>query len=116
MATKTYEIKINGVVENIDAVKTLNEQLKEAESRIKAINAKGFSSIKGGGGGKSELSEQERIEKQIAKNEEKIAAARTEQAKALQMQKDILKEINKEQKGQVAEGRLSKGYKSRLLT
>jgi len=106
---KTYQLVINGVKENIDAVDALNKQLDALEARIKALDGKGVKVGSSGGGSRSELSEQAKLEDQIAKNIEKIAAARTEEYKALLMQKQILKEINNEQKSDVAGQRLDRG-------
>ena len=35
---KIFQIQINGITESIDAVKSLNEQLREAEGIIKNLN------------------------------------------------------------------------------
>lgn len=102
---KEYQIKINGIQETINAVDSLNKQLETLESRIKALEGKAVN-ISSGGGSKSETSEKAKLEEQIAKNAEKIALARTEEYKALLMQKQILKEINNEQKASIAGDKL----------
>lgn len=103
---KEYVLKINGIQETINAVDSLNKQLETLESRIKALEGKAVN-ISSGGGSKSETSEKAKLEEQIAKNAEKIALARTEEYKALLMQKQILKEINNEQKASIAGDKLS---------
>lgn len=103
---KEYQIKINGIQETINAVDSLNKQLETLESRIKALEGKAVN-ISSGGGSKSETSEKAKLEEQIAKSAEKIALARTEEYKALLMQKQILKEINNEQKASIAGDKLS---------
>lgn len=100
---KQYQIKINGLTESIDGVDSLNKQLEALENRMKALEGKGIGASTGGGGSRrSELSEQEKIEKQITQIQEKQAAYRSEEYKALLMEKDALKQITTEMKSQAA--------------
>ena len=101
---KTFKIVINGLAESIDGVDSLNKQLEALENRMKALEGKGIGASTGGSGGsrRSELSEQEKIEKQIAQIQEKQAAYRSEEYKALLMEKDALKQITTEMKSQAA--------------
>lgn len=117
--TKTYQLVINGLKESIDAVESLNRQLADVEQRIKAIDGKTINinvnnvggttggDTTGGGSRRSELSEIEKIEKEIAKVQEKQAAHQSEEYKALLMEKEALKQINVEQKASIASDNLS---------
>lgn len=101
---KTYEIKINGVKESINAVDSLNQQLNDLEQRMNALNSKGVnvSTPKGGGSYKGELDAQEKLEKQILATEEKLAQVRDENYKTLLHMKEELKEYTQVAKSQVA--------------
>lgn len=107
---KTYQIKINGLDVSIDAVKSLNNQLEALEKKINALQGKVVNvstSVSSGGGNRTgALSEEEKIERQIEQIQEQQAAHQTEQYKALLLEKETLKEINKEQKASTAEIRL----------
>lgn len=117
--TKTYQLVINGLKESIDAVESLNRQLADVEQRIKAIDGKTINinvnnvggttggDTTGGGSRTSELSEQDKLQRQLIRNEEKIQAMQTEEYKALLMQKEVIKEINTEQKANIASDNLS---------
>lgn len=109
--TKTYQLVINGVKENIDAVEALNKQLDNLDSRLK--NQSRAINIIGGGSSKSELSEKEKLESQYVKNVEKEKAYQEEIYKAILMQKNELKAITNLQKASAnemqAESRLGKG-------
>ncbi len=78
--TKEYKIVINGLQESISAVESLNKQLSQLDKQIKAVENKvvNVSSKSSGGGSKSSstssLSEEEKLEKQIAQIEEKRVA------------------------------------------
>ena len=113
---KTYKIVINGVQESIDAVKSLNEQLKSLEDRIKVlesktINIKATSSTSTtGGGSKSssvgQLSEEEKLLKQIEQTERKIKAYSKDIYQNYMASKDQLKEVLNDQKQIAAQERL----------
>lgn len=100
---KKYSIQINGLTESIDAVKSLNEQLSNLESRIKALSS---SSVKvgtsSGGGSKtssnSALNEEEKLLKQISQLEEKQVAYSKEIYQNYLAAKDVLKETVNDQK------------------
>ena len=120
--TKTYQIKINGLTESIDLVKSLNDQLNALEGRIKALEgAKKISissSSTGGGGGSrtSELSDEDKLLKQIEATQSKINQADMADYKVLLDKKNELKELVKEQKSMTAEARLSEGaYDNTML-
>ena len=98
---KEYVLKINGIQETINAVDSLNKQLETLESRIKALEGKAVNISSGGGASlpkASELSEIEKIEKEIAKVQEKQAAHQSEEYKALLMEKEALKQIESQAK------------------
>ena len=114
--TKEYKIVINGLQESIDAVKSLNEQLKSLEDRIKVlesktINIKATSSTSTtGGGSKSssvgQLSEEEKLLKQIEQTERKIKAYSKDIYQNYMASKDQLKEVLNDQKQIAAQERL----------
>lgn len=118
--TKTYQIKINGLTESIDLVKSLNDQLNALEGRIKALEGAKIatSSSSGGGGGSrtSELSDEDKLLKQIEATQSKINQADMADYKVLLDKKNELKELVKEQKSMTAEARLSEGaYDNTML-
>ena len=96
--TKTYKIIINGIEESIKGVDNLNKQLDDLEKRISAVENRTINvrTSAGGGSAASSLSEEEKIQKQIYETQQKIAVARSENAKALAQEKEQLKQINKE--------------------
>lgn len=96
---KTYQIKINGVQESINAVDSLNKQLDNLEKRMNALNQKGVN-VKTQGN--SDLDAQEKLEKQILATEEKLAQVRDENYKKLLHMKEELKEYTQIAKSQVA--------------
>lgn len=96
---KTYQIKINGVQESINAVDSLNKQLDNLEKRMNALNSKGVN-VKTQGN--SDLDAQEKLEKQILATEEKLAQVRDENYKKLLHMKEELKEYTQIAKSQVA--------------
>ena len=98
--TKEYKIVINGLTESISAVDSLNKQLDNLEQRINDLQGKGVN-VSGGGTSlpkASELSEIEKIEREIAKVQEKQAAHQSEEYKALLMEKEALKQIESQAK------------------
>lgn len=113
---KTYSLVVNGIAETIDAVKSLNQQLDTLEQKITALSQKTVNVSTGGSTTKtSELSQQDKLEKQILQNEEKMATMRTEEYKALLMQKEAIKEINTEMKANVAsENLVGKQYENTM--
>lgn len=98
--TKTYEIKINGIQESVNAVDSLNKQLNDLEQRINTLNSKGITVKQSGGG--SALEEQDKLQKQILATEEKLAQVRDENYKTLLHMKEELKEYSQIAKSQVA--------------
>jgi len=112
---KTYQIKINGVEESIDAVKSLEKELFNLEQRIKTLEAKSVNIKTGssGGGGSSRasnvsaLSEEEKLEKQILQIEEKQSAYSKEIYQNYLAAKEILSETVKDQKQLAAAERLT---------
>jgi len=117
---KTYQIKINGITESIDAVKSLEKELFNLEERIKALEAKSVNVKTGsstGGGGSSRtsnvsaLNEEEKLEKQIAQIDAKREAYSKEIYQNYLAAKDVLSETVKDQKQVAALERLqSKNY------
>lgn len=98
--TKEYKIVINGLSESISAVDSLNKQLDNLEERINDLQGKGVN-VSGGGSSlpkASELTEIEKIEREIAKIQEKQAAHQSEEYKALLMEKEALKQIESQAK------------------
>ena len=107
---KTYVIEINGVEQSIDAVKALNAQLEALESRIKSLEGKAVGIKTSGGGSKtsstSSLSEEEKLERQIAQLDEKRVAYSQELYQNYLAAKDVLKETVNDQKQLAAVERL----------
>lgn len=112
MANKTYSIQINGLQESIKAVDALNSSLGELDKKIKALEGKAvkIGSTSSGGGSKSSstgaLSEEEKIQKQIAQIEEKRIAHSKEIYQNYLAAKDVLKEVDNDQKSIAATERL----------
>ena len=109
---KTYSIQINGLQESVKAVDALNSSLAILEKRIKALEGKAVSvGSKTSGGGskassKSALSEEEKLEKQIAQIDEKRVAYSKEVYQNYLAAKDVLKETVKDQQSIAAAERL----------
>lgn len=114
---KTYQIKINGVVESIDAVKILNQELDAMDKRIKALQSSKINATSGGGGGSrsASLSEEDKLQKQIAQTEQKRIAYQKEIYQSLLAEKDLLKATIKDQKQLAASERLTaNGYSNTM--
>ncbi|MBO7694712.1 MAG: hypothetical protein J6T10_19015 [Methanobrevibacter sp.] len=116
--TRTYKIVINGLTESIDAVKSLNEQLSNLESRINALNSKAVnvgSKSSGGSSKSSSLDEEEKLQKQIEQLEEKRKAHSKEIYQNYLAAKDVLKETEQDQKQIAAQERLAaKSYSNTI--
>lgn len=112
MANKTYSIQINGLQESIKAVDSLNASLGNLEKKIKALEGKAVNvgSNSSGGGSKSSskaaLSEEEKLERQIAQIDEKRVAYSKEVYQNYLAAKDVLKETVNDQKSIAATERL----------
>ena len=113
MATKTYQLKINGITESIDGINSLLGLLKSVEERIKTLETAkvNISSPSSSGGADkvrtSALSEEDKLEKSILQTEEKIKATQSERYQQLLAEKDLLKEAVKDQKELAAQERLT---------
>ena len=106
---KEYKIVINGIEKSIEAVASLNEQLNTLEKRIEALEQKNINvnaSSKGGGKRSEGLEAEDKLQRQIINQEDKIIAARTDEYQILLQQKAEFKEINELQKSNVAQVRL----------
>ena len=106
---KVYSIKINGVQESIDAVLALNKMLNELENRIQALEKKNIKINTGGSSsskGTSALSEEAKLEKQIAAIDAKREAYSKEIYQNYLAAKDVLDETVKDQKTIAAQERL----------
>lgn len=121
MANKTYSIVINGLQESIKAVDALNSSLGELDKKIKALEGKAVKvgSTSSGGGSKSSstgaLSEEEKIQKQIEQLEEKRIAHSKEIYQNYLAAKDVLKEVDNDQKSIAATERLqAKSYSNTI--
>lgn len=119
---KTYQIVINGLTESISAVDSLNKQLDVLDKKIaalqgKAVNVSAAASSGGGGGSRtSELSDEDKLLKQIEATQSKINQADMTDYKILLDKKQELKELVKEQKSMTAEARLSdNAYENTML-
>ena len=113
MANKTYSIQINGLQESIKAVDALSASLESLEKKIKALEGKAVnvgSKVSSGGGEKSSskaaLSEEEKLERQIAQIDEKRVAYSKEVYQNYLAAKDVLKETVNDQKSIAASERL----------
>lgn len=108
---KNYKIVINGLQESINAVESLNKQLDALEQRINALQTKSIN-ISGGGSAssrtstKSQLSEEERLAKQIEQIDKKRQAYSKEIYQNYLAAKDVLKETVNDQKQIAASERL----------
>lgn len=106
---RTYQIEINGVQESIDAVLALNKMLNELENRIQALEKKNIKINTGGSTsskGTSALSEEAKLEKQIADIDAKREAYSKEIYQNYLAAKDVLNETVKDQKQLAAAERL----------
>ena len=104
---RTYLIQIDGIDKSIDAVESLNKQLKTLEERINSLSSKAVNvSASGGGSSKKELDAEEKLRKRIINQEDKIIAARKEEYQILLQQKKEFKEIDNLQKDLMAQQRL----------
>nr|UWH97275.1 MAG: hypothetical protein [Bacteriophage sp.] len=107
---RIFTIQINGITESTNALSDLTKQLDELEKKIKALeksNVKINSSATGGGkGNKAQLTEEEKLQKQINKEIEKRAAMQTKEYQELLKQKQATKDIATEQK-QISSGALA---------
>lgn len=106
---KVYSIKINGVQESIDAVLALNKMLNELETRIQSLEKKNIKINTGGSSsskGTSALSEEAKLEKQIAAIDAKREAYSKEIYQNYLAAKDVLDETVKDQKQIAAQERL----------
>lgn len=107
---RIFTIQINGITESTNALSDLTKQLDELEKKIKALeksNVKINSSATGGGkGSKAQLTEEEKLQKQINKEIEKRAAMQTKEYQELLKQKQATKDIANEQK-QISSGALA---------
>jgi hypothetical protein len=111
---KVYSIQINGVQESIDAVLALNKMLNELENRIQALEKKNIKINTGGSSsskGTSALSEEAKLEKQIAAIDAKREAYSKEIYQNYLAAKDVLDKTVKDQKQIAAQERLqAKNY------
>ena len=107
---KEYSIVINGIKESVDAVESLNKQLDALEKKIDEVSKKNVnvssSSSSGGGSKNDDLAAEEKLQRQIINQEDKIIGARKDEYQILLQQKAEFKEINELQKANVANARL----------
>lgn len=99
---RIYTIQINGLTESVKAVDELNKQLDNLDKRINALSSKTVNVSTNTNSSKSSstssLSEEEKLEKQIAQIEEKRAAYGKQIYQDYLAQKDLLKEQVNDQK------------------
>ena len=122
---KQYTIQINGIEQSITAVDALNKQLDALEKKIdalqgktvNAVNAASTPSVGGGGGSRTaELSDEDKLLKQIEATQSRINQADMDDYKVLLDKKQELKELVTEQKSMTAEARLTEGaYANTML-
>lgn len=112
---KVFSIKINGITENVDAVKSLNEQLRECEGIIRNLqNAEIKVKVSGGdkvtqkvSGGKSSSDDKVALEiekektKQIEMQTDALRQQYVEREQLKQQNKEALEDIKQEAKGYV---------------
>lgn len=110
--TKEYKIVINGLTESISAVESLNKQLDALDKRINSLQSQNIK-LNTSSGGKSALSEEEAIQREINKLKKegetldaKIVAAQDEIYKKVDATKQLYKETVADQKAMAAEERL----------
>lgn len=121
--TKTYSIKINGITESVDAVKSLEKELFNLEERIKSLEKQSVniktSSSEGGGSSRasnvSSLTEEAKLERQIEQLDAKREAYSKEIYQNYLAAKDVLNETVKDQKQLAAAERLSAGNYSNTM-
>lgn len=122
---KQYTIQINGIEQSISAVDALNKQLDTLEKKIDALQGKAVNavnvastpSVEGGGGSRTaELSDEDKLLKQIEATQSRINQADMADYKVLLDKKQELKELVTEQKSMTAEARLTEGaYANTML-
>lgn len=115
---KQYKIEINGISESVKAIDALNSSLGELEKKIKALEGKNVKvgSASSGGGSKSSLSEEEKIQKQIEQIDKKRVAYSKEIYQNYLAAKDVLKETVNDQKSIAASERLqAKTYSNTIM-
>ena len=115
---KEFTIKINGIQESVDAIEALSNKLNALDLQINkerkidvevtmpqtpSQQTNGTTTSSSGGRNNSGLSEEAKLQNQIIQNAEKITAARTNDYQVLLRQKETLKDINVQQKANVAE-------------
>ena len=101
---RVFEIKINGIEQSVDAVKSLNAQLKECDSIIKNLkDAKIDVKVSGGTtdnktkvSGGTNSTETDKTSLEIEKEKTKQLELQTEELRAQLVQKEQLKQSNKE--------------------
>ena len=107
---KVYQIQINGITESVNAVEALNKQLDALDARIKTLQSKSVNVGTGGGtkssSNASSLSEEAKLEKQIAQIDEKRKAYSKEIYQNYLAAQDVLKETVNDQKQIAAQERL----------
>ena len=116
--TKKYYIEINGIKQSIDEIDALMGKLDALDKRLQDLGKQTVNINVNTGAtsspttssstpkASSASSEEEKMQRQILANEEKISAARTESYQKILDQKNELKNVQKEQKAINAETRL----------
>lgn len=111
--TKEYKIVINGLETAQRQVDALSDAIQFMEERIKRFNAELKSSTSSGSSSRGsssrlrELSEEDKLLKQIQQTESQIRQARTEEYQSLLASKDLLKQARQESEQRAAAERLS---------
>ena len=107
---KVYQIEINGIKESANAVESLNKQLSELESRIKALEKNNVKVNTSSSGGSSKSTSAMNEEAKLAKQIETIDAKREAYSKEIYQNylaaKDVLTETISDQKQLAAAERL----------
>lgn len=116
--TRSYYIEINGIKQSIDEIDVLMGKLDALDKRLQDLGKQTVNINVNTGAtsspttssstpkASSASSEEEKMQRQILANEEKISAARTESYQKILDQKNELKNVQKEQKAINAETRL----------
>ena len=116
--TKKYYIEIDGIKQSIDAIDVLIGKLDSLDKRLQELGKQTVNINVNTGATSSPntssstpktssaSSEEEKMQRQILANEEKISAARTESYQKILDQKNELKNVQKEQKAINAETRV----------
>ena len=115
---KQYTIQINGIEQSISAVDALNKQLDALEKKIDALQGKAVNAASSSSGGASrtaELSDEDRLLKQIEATQSRINQADMADYKVLLGKKQELKELVTEQKSMTAEARLTENTYSNTM-